>query len=457
MRFSRKGWTVLAGLVAGVGIGSPAQAQLWRLRTTVSVFDDSGFTCSVCPGDSISVEDVRQYTLPAGPRVVLNTSVPDVLNPSDFTIHSCNGGPPAAQYCLDRSHGSGSARVRPRGMNIHHRLEADAFDRTAGSAQVVTEATGDGTIRWPGMAVGTPIPGTLTIRMRASGTLHSACGGSGGTANASVNVDLTVSPKPRPGGGGLPPAVTPASLFVGTSACNETINGPFVLDLVLGPGLLVGDTYSYFFRFQNGVNASRTGAGVSHADAAFGDTFDVEALPGSSPDIAFDFGVLDDCKDGNVNSGVGPTEDVLTVNASAGDSNHVVTVGVGESITLALAASSSGPSPTSYVTWVWASSPSSPLPLVIGGTTVGCVIAPTPLHQGQTPQPIRCLTGMGVPATACSGVPVVASPPRAPWSVTRSQGFTRPVTFALQSVIRDDGASNSANLSVSNAVILRVQ
>ncbi len=449
---SRVGGVIAAATIA---VGPAAVAQTWTLSQTASVTDISGSACAVCPAQTSSQTSTRTYTLP-GATVLLNTGVADLLNEADLTIYGCPAGPPAGQHCLDRSDASCSARVRSRGMNIKHRIDADAHPRTSCDASVTTTASGVGTVRWPGMVAGAAVPGTLTIRMNATGTLNATCGCTPGSAVSDLNVSLALTGLPR-AGGMMPPAVTPASLNVSTGACGGTVAGPYVLTLTLGPGLQVGDRYSYTFSFQNVAMASCTGPGINHADGAFGDTFLVHSLAGSVPETFFDFDVPDDCRDGNVNSGVGEIADVLFVNGSAGDQDHNVSLAVGAPLTLSLAAAPAGPIPTAYVVYAWFSSASNPRNISVGGTVVGCAIDPTPFHPGELPQPFRCLRGSAVPPAACSGVVTLPSPASAPWSLSRPQGIGQPLTIQLQAVLRDAGASNASQTSVSNAIVLKTQ
>jgi hypothetical protein len=167
---------------------------------------------------------------------------------------------------------------------------------------------------------------------------------------------------------------------------------------------------------------------------------------------------MDFCALGGVNEGIGPIEDVLLINGSAGLPARTVTVGVGQPINVALNAPSAGPaSGIKYVLWVWTSPPTSPVDLAGGGDDLGCLINPTPLHAGN-PQPFRCVAGTGLPAAVCGGVPVVlASPARAPWSLTKASGLSMPRTLSLQGVMRDNGAGNGTGYSRTNAVTLVIE
>ncbi|MBI1852150.1 MAG: hypothetical protein HYR85_17560 [Planctomycetes bacterium] len=163
------------------------------------------------------------------------------------------------------------------------------------------------------------------------------------------------------------------------------------------------------------------------------------------------------CDAGNVNAGAGSLADVLSVNGSSAQ----IRVPVGTPFDLTLAASPAGPGDPGhpvarYSLWGWAGSVWSPQALALNGTTVGCVVNPTPLQQGLAPQPIRCFRGQGVPVSACRGVREVNSPPAAPWTLT-VPGIRRPITVTLQGVLRDNGAANPTGFSVTNAIVLIVE
>jgi hypothetical protein len=440
--------------VSSVFVSVAAFAQTWSLSTSVNVTDVSGQACGVCPNQTITQTSTRSYTLPAGPRVLLNTDVDDALNEADPSLYDCLGGPPASQHCLDRSDGFGHARLRPRGVNVKQFVDVDAAPRTAGSASVTTTATGVGTVVWPGMPAGTPVPGTLVGGLGATGTLAATCM-STGSSEATLAVTLSLTGIARPGGG-APPAVAPATLNVTTGPCGGIVNGPYFLSITMGPGLQVGDQYSYSFTFTNTVTASNQGFGINHADARFGDTYELEMMPGSLPEIGFDLGVPDDCLEGDVNAGAGTRADVLLVNGTSGNQDHVLTLAIGQPITVSLDAAPAGPSPAAYALWVWRVPPTNPQPVTVSGATLGCTANPTPLASGQLPRPLRCMRGAGVPAVLCTGITELTAPPRAPWTRMRS-GFTQPHVLTLQAVVADHGASNARGASVTNAVVLDVQ
>ncbi len=163
------------------------------------------------------------------------------------------------------------------------------------------------------------------------------------------------------------------------------------------------------------------------------------------------------CRYGSVGGGPTP-EPVLEVNGSSGDPfGREVSVAIGYPIVVTLAASTAGPSPADYALWLWQNAPVSAQPLVIAGTAVGCVVNPTPFHAGQAPQAYRCVRG-GLGAEFCGTVRELrTSRTSAPWSLTRTLGFGRAITFTLQGVLEDLAADNPSELSVTNAVILNVR
>jgi hypothetical protein len=164
------------------------------------------------------------------------------------------------------------------------------------------------------------------------------------------------------------------------------------------------------------------------------------------------------CGSGAVNAGAGAVADVLRIDGSTGGTCRELVVGVGVDFSVALSASPQGPGANAaYAVWVWPGLPANPHEVVLGGSSTGCTVNPTPLHPLSSPVAIRCLDG-GVPPVLCAGlVALPGAPARAPWAVTRRGGFGRPITLTLQGMLQDAGASNAAGFSVTNAVSLRVQ
>lgn len=159
------------------------------------------------------------------------------------------------------------------------------------------------------------------------------------------------------------------------------------------------------------------------------------------------------CADGTVGSGSGPAVDVLDVNGAT----RVATVAARTPITVRLAASPAGPlAAANYALWVWRGLPARQETLTISGTAVGCTVNPTPFTPAIGPPAFKCLRG-GFGPEYCGSTPTLgASPPSAPWSLTKASGLRSGTVLTLQGVIRDDGAGNPSLLSVTNAVILRI-
>ncbi len=180
---------------------------------------------------------------------------------------------------------------------------------------------------------------------------------------------------------------------------------------------------------------------------------------GNSVQCAFSVIVRDQsCAIGTVNTGIGDAADVLRINRSAGDlCNREETVPRGMPITVELDAAPAGPDPGRYVVWGWRSLPTIAYPLATRSETLGCLVNPSPFHPGATPRPFQCIRG-GVSAVACRLLrELPGAPLRAPWSLTRNAGLSRPIVLTFQGVLEDDGAANSRGYSVTNAVTLRVQ
>ncbi|MBI1850441.1 MAG: hypothetical protein HYR85_08870 [Planctomycetes bacterium] len=81
---------------------------------------------------------------------------------------------------------------------------------------------------------------------------------------------------------------------------------------------------------------------------------------------------------------------------------------------------------------------------------------PTPLGRIGGPLPLACVRGHVVPAATCRGTHELASPARAPWTLTTPHGLPSGTVLVLQGVLEDAGAANVLGYSVTNAVILAV-
>jgi len=162
------------------------------------------------------------------------------------------------------------------------------------------------------------------------------------------------------------------------------------------------------------------------------------------------------CAAGAVDLGSGAVADVLRVNGSIGDAERRVVLGTSEAISITLDAAPLGPDPGKYVFYAWFTTPQNCVDLRVGAQSLGCTVNPTPLSDG-SPKPFRCVRSTGIPALVCEEVQEINGPDRAPWTLDVGQGFQNPVAFALQAILEDDGAANTKNFSVTNAVTLIVE
>jgi hypothetical protein len=153
---------------------------------------------------------------------------------------------------------------------------------------------------------------------------------------------------------------------------------------------------------------------------------------------------------GNVNAWFGDRDDVLFVNASAGDPlTREVLAAVGQPIIGAATAPSSLPQ-ARFALYAWLREPNAstltPLPRDLGAM----VIAPPFL--GRTPPVIWNNLGyrrvLGAPTLPSRAAPSV---------VFRSEGSSSPVTFTLQGFIEDAGSSIPEGISVTNALVVNVR
>ncbi len=175
------------------------------------------------------------------------------------------------------------------------------------------------------------------------------------------------------------------------------------------------------------------------------------------------FSAAECCRRGNVNLAQPSAMNfvpVLRINGAPENARGgIVNVFQRQSINVSLAACPGGPATNvPYAIWVWIQPASNLQDLVIGGNALGCINDPTPFNLGRTPQPFKCVTG-GVGPEYQGSVPRLNSPAGAPWSLTRSQGFARVITFGLHGVIRDDSAAaqSRGGWSVTNGILLNIR
>ncbi len=184
---------------------------------------------------------------------------------------------------------------------------------------------------------------------------------------------------------------------------------------------------------------------------------------GASPVLgeiaAYPFTVID-CVQGNVNDGGGVPQGVLKVNGGTGGAARTVSVNTNETFSIALDASASGPvASVRYVFWTWAGdfSNASGALLPFNGRRVGRFVNPTPLHPGQSPQPLFCIRSDSMPDDVCVMTDERPGPSFAPFSFTRNGGFANPIKLMFQGLLQDFGGSGPVNFSVTNAVVLSVE
>lgn len=196
--------------------------------------------------------------------------------------------------------------------------------------------------------------------------------------------------------------------------------------------------------------------------------------PGFDYDLAFEIGGDDTtpdekaCRAGNVNAGVGPIANVLTLNGSTGDpACREVIVTAGVPVTIAISAAPAGGN-GHYVLWTKDGEPSGatvtplrykPQSGIIHELGMGCMCLPgnNSVVPGSCPCSITFPTGRasrnfgpGTAATFC----VNASPgfPRVPTSFQQ----TFPAgTFTLGGLIVDLGSANTKPISIMNWIIVR--
>lgn len=233
----------------------------------------------------------------------------------------------------------------------------------------------------------------------------------------------------------------------GVQLAEQVLTAPTGEDNCKGGGHGPGDAkaVSWLVESPNGLadiaSLLITYTGTPHPDVGLAfDNFEVSSI-------------VTECSLGAVNSVVGEIEPVLFVNGSSINAS----VSVGEPITVLFEAAPQGPIPATYVLWLWRGEPSSPFTIDIGSSVLGCAVNPTPFQPLRSPQAFRSLNG-GMPDTSAAGLESrPTAPEAAPWGIIREHGISQPGTFTLQGVVQDEGASNPDQLSVTNAVVLRIE
>ncbi|MBI1850421.1 MAG: PD40 domain-containing protein [Planctomycetes bacterium] len=156
---------------------------------------------------------------------------------------------------------------------------------------------------------------------------------------------------------------------------------------------------------------------------------------------------------GNVNAARGDRENVLLVNALAGEEvTRALSVPLGQRLTTVMLAPSSRAS-APFVLFAWAGEPDmttlAPLP-----RSAGTLVFPPPF-TGRAPQPRAIWNNLGFANTL--GTASLPSIPAPSIVFTAPHGAARPATITMQGLIADDAARIPEQVSVTNAVIVRIR
>ncbi|MBI3847593.1 MAG: hypothetical protein HY292_23415, partial [Planctomycetes bacterium] len=125
-------------------------------------------------------------------------------------------------------------------------------------------------------------------------------------------------------------------------------------------------------------------------------------------------------------------------------------------IILALNAPPIGPANGPYLVWAWRGVPIRESSLFIAGSVIGCTVNPTPFGSHVAPQPFRCVAPRPVGSACDTAHRISYSAASTPWHLRRNLGFSHPITLTFQGILIDDGATNPASVSITNAVYLVV-
>jgi hypothetical protein len=190
-------------------------------------------------------------------------------------------------------------------------------------------------------------------------------------------------------------------------------------------------------------------AGIAIADVAVGSLDGCVTLEGA---VAFlDPGLA--ARRGNVGAGQREPEAVLSVNGSAGDPlTREVEADLGEALRVEMATPTSTPD-AHFALYAWPRDPSATT-IAVQPLHLGVTVFPTPL-SGFAPQPAIIWNNLGFPSFL--GAPAYPSSPAPSVVASRPHGRSSPITAAFQGFIVDRESATERNLSITNAVILRIQ
>lgn len=147
-------------------------------------------------------------------------------------------------------------------------------------------------------------------------------------------------------------------------------------------------------------------------------------------------------------------EPVLTANGSAGDYRRVVRLSTGEALAIELMPSSAGPAPARYAMYAWLDEPDeSTLRLQPFG--LGWMSFPTPLQPGAGNQPVAVWNTLGRPGRlGASTMPAAVAPTAL---IDLPGGIGSPLRFTVQGFLEDAGSVANGPVSVSNALVIRIE
>ncbi|MBI3843526.1 MAG: IPT/TIG domain-containing protein [Planctomycetes bacterium] len=192
----------------------------------------------------------------------------------------------------------------------------------------------------------------------------------------------------------------------------------------------------------------RTPAGAGHVDVIVTTSEGTASLPEAftyvAPELAARYGT--------VNLGRGDREDVLLVNSTAGDAfERSVLLRVGDPISVVMTAPSSRTT-AAFALYGWMGTPNAETLTALPGLH-GTLVFPAPF-TGRTPQPRVIWNNIGRRQTL--GQPTLPSNPAPSFVARRLSGASRPVRATLQGFIVDDGSQSHIQVSVTNAVVIRI-
>jgi nitrous oxidase accessory protein NosD len=164
------------------------------------------------------------------------------------------------------------------------------------------------------------------------------------------------------------------------------------------------------------------------------------------PEVAVRFGTVNEIGESLAN--------VLFVNGSAGNRRRVVQIATRASLTIDIVPPTAGPDPARFAVYGWIGEPTLDT-LTPQAHGLGVMGHATPLKGAADDQPRAIWNNLGY--FAYLGFPDYPSDPAPSVLIDRPQGLGYEMTITFQGFIEDNGSAADAPVSITNAVVVKVE